>query len=467
MDRKNSKKIGVLFTLADFYRRRRPELTGMLFRAWRERVAAVLHPNFDLFFPDPAHDEQEFENRVDACRNEGCGLVLLLPMAYTASGAAQTALTNLPLPLLIVSSARDFTLPITMDGDHLFANQSLHGVQDIAHALRKMGRPFSIRAGHFEQAGFPEALETSCKIGLSASLFFQGRVGQIGGSLPGMLDFTFDKNSIDRLYGFQQVDLTPQDLTEQVDSVKETEISRFITWANETFSIDEGITPEELATTARYALGLEKLVVERELDALGLNFSSLLNEGCETLPFLGASRLLSRGVGYGGEGDVLTALLNSALWNINHESTFSELYCPDYANSQIMLSHMGECNLALANTNLPRTLKPRVFPWGKISRPGVPVFQMKPGTITITSISEHPRWNNFQLVTLLGEVQESPEHPNLDVPYTRVWMGENMNRIIEEYSLSGGTHHVVVTYGDVRAELKTLADYCGMELYSL
>jgi L-arabinose isomerase len=128
---------------------------------------------------------------------------------------------------------------------------------------------------------------------------------------------------------------------------------------------------------------------------------------------------------------------------------------------------MGECNLALANTNMPIPLKPRVFPWGEISRPGVPVFQMKPGTITITSISEYPGRNNFQLVTLLGEVQESPEHPNLDVPYTRVWMGENMNRIIEEYSLNGGTHHVVVTYGDVRSELKTLADYCGMELYSL
>jgi L-arabinose isomerase len=462
-----SEKIGVLFSLADFYRKRRPELTGELFGEWRERIGGVLLPDFDLFFPDPVHDEAEFARGIEACRDRGCALVLLLPMAYTASGAGIAALKEMPLPLLIVSSSRDLTLPATMDGGHLFANQSLHGVQDIANVLRRSGRPFVVRAGHVEQDGFPELLKKSCRIGLGASYFFRGRVGQIGGSLPGMLDFAFDKESINRLYGFRQVDLSPHDLTEAVDSVDESRLGPVLDWIQETFTVDEDLTTEELVTTARYTKGLEDLAAEHNLDAVGLNFSALLETGCETLPFLGASRLLSRGTGYGGEGDVLTALLNAALWKINPETTFSELYCPDYGNGQIMLSHMGECNIALANRSLPVRLRPRVFPWGKMTRPGVPVFQMKPGTITITSISVHPERDTFQLITLLGEVVEAPEHPNLDVPYTRISLEKDMNRTIEEYSLHGGTHHVVVSYGDMREEISNVARFCGMEYYSL
>ena len=77
------------------------------------------------------------------------------------------------------------------------------------------------------------------------------------------------------------------------------------------------------------ALAFEQLQSEAKLDALAMNFASVIAAGAKTLPFLGASNLLAKGIGYAGEADVLTAALTAALHQISRETTFTELYSPD------------------------------------------------------------------------------------------------------------------------------------------
>ena len=57
---------------------------------------------------------------------------------------------------------------------------------------------------------------------------------------------------------------------------------------------------------------------------------------------------MARGVGYAGEGDVLTAAFSGALMTVFPRTTFSEMLCPDWKEDVILLNHMGEMNLNLA-----------------------------------------------------------------------------------------------------------------------
>ena len=466
---RENKKLGILLTMADFYRQRRPQLSGELSKKWQKRIRAAFGGKYDLYFTDTAHSAEDFTKGVRQCVEEECTVLIVVPMVYTSSGAAQEAIVKAPLPVLLVSSAWDYRLPRELKGQDLFANQSLHGVQDIANVLRREGRPFSILAGHFEEDTFLEAFFKGCEAGVAASYFFRGKVGQLGGSLPGMLDFGYNLEGKSELFQFEKIDIPPNIVTNLASTVIEAEKFQYIDWIKESFQLGPGITDDELDTNARYSLALEKLVGKENLAGLAMNFAALLDSTVGTLPFLGASRLLSQGIGYGGEGDVLTALLNASIASIHPETTFSELYCPNYAEEEILLSHMGECNINLANPAMPIKLKPRVFPWGDITRPLVPVFQMKPGEVTIISISETPGGETFQLISLEGEIREGPEQEQLEVPYSHLRLrgGGSISRMIEEYSRHGGTHHIVISYGNMREQVQRLAEFCGMEHYEL
>jgi L-arabinose isomerase len=364
--------------------------------------------------------------------------------------------------MIVISSAWDYVLPQDADSDVLRINQAVHGVQDITNILTRKERPFHVQAGHFSDAAFVRKLKHACRVGTAASLFYSGRSGQIGGELEGMLDFSYSLNERPSLLQFQKICLNPDELVQCAGGVQEDRIEQYKKWIDNNFSLPSDITDEELRENARYALGLEDLVRKHELDALALNFSALVDGGCRTLPFLGSSKMLAEGIGYGGEGDTLTALLNSAVYTINPQTTFSEFFSSDFGKNEILLSHMGECNIALAASE-PVTLKLRVFPWGDVVRPAVPVFQMKPGRVSICSISERPQKHGFQLLVLCGEVVSSPEYPRLDVPATKVRFDKDLGVTLEAYSLLGGTHHMVLSYGDMRKELELLARYCGME----
>ena len=50
-----------------------------------------------------------------------------------------------------------------------------------------------------------------------------------------------------------------------------------------------------------------------------------------------------------GEGDVITAGLVGALLSANPCVTFSEMFCPDWKNGSVFMSHMGEFNYNVAS----------------------------------------------------------------------------------------------------------------------
>ncbi|OPZ21390.1 MAG: L-arabinose isomerase [candidate division BRC1 bacterium ADurb.BinA364] len=465
-------KTGVLLTLSDLYRQRIPAMPAEFAAHWTSVLAPILAEAADPVFTAPAHSGEELAARVAECEAAGCDLLLLLPMAYASSGAAREALADSRTPLLLVSTARDFSLPVEMAGEHLIANQGVHGIQDAANALWRAGRRFHLIAGHPGHPGFRDRILRILRAAAGAAVLRRGRIGRLGEPFEGMLDFTFDAANQRDALGFSIAPIEPADLERRAKAVAAERVAQTLEWAATTFDVDAELTGEELEINARWSLALEDLAEAERLDGLAMCFLALARAGARTMPFLGASRLMARGVGYAGEGDALTAALAAALARMAGQATFTEMFCADYASGEILLSHMGECNFALAHPGRRVRLMAREFAWGRTARLAVPVFQLRPGEATLVCLGETPPEaqggaKSFRLLAVRGEIAEAPEHPNLRNPYSRIRFGGDLDRFLERYSRAGGGHHLALAYGDLFEEIEAMADFCQIRFEAL
>ena len=465
-------RVGVLLTLADLYRRSMPGLSEEYTRGWRKVLEQLTGDAATLHFPASAHTAGEIAAAIRSCEQQRCDLLLVLPMAYAPSGEAVAALTATRLPILVVSTSRDRTLEAQVTHEDLRANQAMHGVQDLANLLRRRARGFVLAAGHHSQERFQRRLHGAFAAAAGARILRRGRIGRLGTPFAGMLDFSYDPLLLGDKLGMEVVELEPGLLVQAAAEIGSGQMRELTDWCRASFETDTDLSKEELETSARWSLALERIVEQQRLDAVSMNFQAVLAQGAQTLPFLGADRLMSRGIGYAGEGDVLTAAANTVLDRLCGRATFTETFCPDYERGEILLSHMGECNPALADPNRPVLLKAKPFSIGRCVRPAVPVFQLEPGEVTLASLSEAPvdasgRAAGFQLVLFRGEIVASPEHGGLISPYSRLRVPGELAEFLEIYSKAGGTHHLALGYGNLLQEMAALAELMGLDFYSI
>ncbi|MEI6511911.1 MAG: hypothetical protein WCO51_01375, partial [bacterium] len=415
-------KAGIILTSLELYRQCMPELAGKLEEYWTGVLQNIVGDTAELHFTGVSHSPEEVSAAVSSCEAAKCALLVVLPLTYAPSGSAHTALANSKLPLLLVSTARDATLPYDMASDQIMANHAVHGIQDLANVLHRVGRTFEIIAGHHDDPKFSIKLLDSIKAAAGAQVLRHGRIGRLGEPFEGMLDFMFSPASVSQSLGLEIVTLEPSDLATLAGSIHTKRTAAFIDWVRNEFEVDPKFTDADLADTANWSLALEGLADENGLDAIAMNFKTVNDSGAPTLPFLGASRLMARGIGYAGESDVLTASLMAATAHLAGEATFTEMFCPDYERNEILLSHMGECNYALADPSKKVWLAAKDFAFGKPVRIAVPVCQFRPGKVTLASLTE---WNagKFRLIVTTGEILKAPDHPNLDSPYSRINFG--------------------------------------------
>lgn len=115
-------------------------------------------------------------------------------------------------------------------------------------------------------------------------------------------------------------------------------------------------------------LAVRRWIEENKLTAFTANFLDVTPVlGLPIMPFLEASLGMARGIGYAGEGDTLTAGLVGALAVVFPQTTFAEMFCPDWKGNRIYLSHMGEVNIDLL-AGKPELVEYK-FVFGKVPNP--------------------------------------------------------------------------------------------------
>jgi len=402
----------------------------------------------------------EFARALVRAAEDDLDLLVTLHLAYSPSLESADALAASPAPLLLLDVTPDASFDQQTDPACILTNHGIHGVQDLANLLLRRGKAFRIVAGHLDDGrAIPRALAVA-RAAAAAKQFRQTRALRIGPAFVGMGDFQVEESVLAGL-GVGVVQIGLDDLAPAVELVTEKEIAGELAQDQLRFRVQA--SPETHRRSVKLGLGVRAYLADGGYTAWSMNFNTFDREEgpVDTVPFLAASKLMAEGIGYAGEGDVLTAALVGSLQRAFGATTFTEMFCADWNGGAIFLSHMGEANPQVAAAT--PLLYEKEYPFSPTRNPATLAFAPRPGPATLVNLAPVSD-DKFRLLCAPVEVQEDAARAEF-AEYLRGWIVPRLpvTAFLETYSRLGGTHHSALMLGDHDEALRAFADFLGFE----
>ena len=433
--------------------------------AFADKIANLLRDRNDVEVVkgDICRLEIEFAKTVAEFEKEDVDCIVTLHLAYSPSLESEKVLKNTKLPIIILDTTPNFEF--TDDDDlSISYNHGIHGVQDMCNLLVRNNKQFFIEAGHYEKSDVIERVVKRAKGIKAANAFKNSKVGRIGGEFAGMGDFLVDDSVFCEL-GIDRIEMQPDEVKEYIFKVTDAEIDAEITSDKAKYDVDGTIETDFLRNRIKGDLAVRKWIEDNDLTAFTANFLNVKKDfGLFGMPFPECNKAMERGIGYAGEGDMLTAALVGAFMNVCDETSFIEMFCPDWKNDIIFISHMGEMNTALSEDK-PKFLK-KPMKYSDIDTTWL-CGTYKSGEATLIDLAPLGG-NKFRVIASRVEMK-TPECKKFKGNTTCGWFKPNKNigDFLCNYSKLGGTHHLSVMYGDMRKTAQTFAKVMNFEYFEI
>ena len=404
--------------------------------------------------------EREFESAVRGFEEQGAEAIVTLHLAYSPSLESIDALASTTLPIIICDTTPTYSFGPRQDPDEVMYNHGIHGVQDMCNLLIRRGKRFRIHVGHWQKSDVLDRVardvSAACMVGRIRSL----RVGLLGRPFKGMGDFSVPAAELRHQLGVEVRTLEARQFARLVASVTEQELQAEREADAGRFDFGK-VSPEAYQRSARIGLAVQKWVDREELGAFTVNFLDVNRDaGIPTVPFLQASKLMAAGVGYAGEGDVLTASLVASLAAVYPDTSFTEMFCPDWQNGTIFLSHMGELNYRLV-AGRPR-LHEMEYQWSQADNPVYAAGRFRAGKVLFVNLA--PLQSGFRLIVAPATMLDSSGTDRMEKS-VRGWFKPEipMPDFLGRYSTIGGTHHLAVCYDADASVIESFGRMMGWE----
>ena len=450
-----TKCIGLMPLYIELYDRTAKERRIRLYEFYKKIVSKFEEQGFRVITSDFCRLRSEFESTIAKFEKEGADALVTLHMAYSPSLESIDALcaTELPIIVLDTTEAPDFTNE--QDSIEISYNHGIHGVMDMCSMLKRRGKPYAILAGHYAESGY---IEKACGYVRAASVvkaLHDARVGLFGGSFDGMGDFCVDPSELKARFGIcvENVDISV--LEEYCRQVTPDMLQAELEENKGRFLFDEELSRDDYEKSVKTCLALRQCLSHNGYTAFSVNFREMAN-----IPFVECCKAMERGIGYAGEGDGLTSPFVGALMSAYPETTFVEVFCPDWKNNTLFLSHMGEVNYRVTRG------KPLLCKKGGHVDTVAAYAPMKGGEGVYVNISRG--MDNYQMFLAAAEMQEYPSD-NFD-KCVRGWMkpfNKTTAEFLEAHSRNGATHHSIFVYGATVGELSFIGQLLGMDVVIL
>lgn len=440
---KKTMKIGLLGLYIKLYDEVKPDYRPVVEKFLDSIAAEYEKRGIEVVKAPIARIKPEFEAAVKQFEDAGAEAIVTLHLAYSPSLESIGALASTKLPLVVLDTTPDYEFGYD-DIHKLMANHGIHGVQDMCNLLLRNHKPFLICAGHWTESDVIDRSVAALKSAAMAHKISTARVGAAGGQFEGMGDFQVPEGTFGMTVVPFKGGQTPAEAEIAAEMVADRE--RF----------DHGkYSAEAYRRTLGESLKLRKWIEAEKLDAFTICFLGIeRKQGWETVPFLEASKAMARGIGYAGEGDVLTAALNAALNRAFDHVTFSEMFCPDWKDNRIFLSHMGEINVDL--TAGKPLLYESAYGFSDTGTPVQATGCFKAGTACLIDLA--PTADGFRLIVSRIEL-DAPKRPSQEGNQGWFTPPVPVADFLAAYSRLGGTHHLALVYD---AEVELLRDFAHL-----
>ncbi len=402
----------------------------------------------------------EFEKAVEKFEQEDVDAIVTVHLAYSPSGEYFEVLSKTKLPIIVFDTTVTNDMSDRQSPDEVAYCHGIHGVMDMCCMLKRNGKSFAICAGHSDDEKVLNKLIGYIKAASSAKAFIGSSVGMVGTKFSGMEDFTVPEEVLSSRFGIKVIHSEKEDMLKIASQITDAEIEAEIENELKLGKRVEGLTDETFRASAKTCCTLRKWIAEKGVDALTVNFLDVTEAGLDTMPFMEAGLAMQRGTGYAGEGDVFTASLVGALLKNYKETSFIEIFCPDWANNSLMLSHMGEMNYAVAGKEVELYDNPFIYGNGTHTVKGTSVF--KGGEAVFVNM--FPTKDDFGMV--IAPVTMLEETTDNFCKSVRGWMKPTIpvTEFLEKISIEGVTHHSALVYGATAQELAFFAQCLGISV---
>jgi L-arabinose isomerase len=402
----------------------------------------------------------EFEAAVRSFEEAGAEAIVTLHLAYSPSLESADALSRTRLPIIVCDTTPTYSFSARQDPDEVMYNHGIHGVQDMCNLLIRRGKSFTIQVGHWQKSDVLDRVVRDVTAARMAGRIRSLRVGLIGRPFKGMGDFSVPVAEMRHRIGVEVRTLEARKFARLLASVTEQELQAEREIDAKRFDFAK-VTPEAYMRSARTGIAVQKWVDREELGAFTVNFLDVNRaNGIPTVPFLQASKLMAQGLGYAGEGDALTAALVAALAAVFPQTSFTEMFCPDWQGGTIYLSHMGEVNFELVSGK-PRLLEME-YNWSDAENPVFVAGRFRAGKILLVNLA--PMASGFRLVVAPATMVDAGGKDRMERS-VRGWFRPEIAvpEFLARYSRAGGTHHLALSYDADAEVVQTFGRMMGWE----
>jgi L-arabinose isomerase len=457
-------RIGVLALTLELYETLSPGVRAGREKWLRKGALPNLAEFADVRFDRAAFRAEDVREIVSAYEADGIEGLLVVCLTYSPSQVSLPALARTRLPILVWNTQELSGVDESFSGPDMTNNHGVHGTQDLANVLLRSGVPFEyVTSRPADEQGLAQLRDWAAAAGAVAGLR-KVRLGLLGYPFPGMGDFGLDTTHLATTLGCQWEALSVSEYVRRASQASAKAVARLVADYRAAYDVAADVTGRDLAAAARAELALRGMVRDYRLDAYSYQFLAFgQDERVETLPFLAASRLLADGIGFGGEGDLISAAHCALVGWLNPPASFSEIFTIDFAGNAVLVSHMGEANVAMAR----RGGKVRLV---RRSRSLVPIrgkqlslacaFQPGPATLSALTLSAGQRWRIIAAPMLIEDFGPLPQ---LAVPHSKLRPGGDVRDFLNAYATAGGPHHLVICFGDAGERLRLSAAFLGAE----
>lgn len=455
-------RLGLLGLMTDGYEPNFPGITARQ-EAYAREIVAEMSDVVEIYFPGAAMNRADIEAKVKKMNEMELDGMLIILLTYSQGSWAVRALQNNRLPLGFAVVQPDSEVGDDWDELRLTVNQGVHGAQDNACAITRMGLKCQFFAGDRRDPEFKNWLRDFAKAAQTYTFLRGMKVGVIG-KMTGMNDILADDmailNKIGPEYRYDNIGAVVQFM----ETTTKEEIDAVIRRDREIFNIDPKLTYESHYEAIKMYLGFKKYLEDRGMDAFTAQFDIFKEDGrFKQLPLLAASHLMADGYGYAAEGDSLCASMVATAHCIgNDDANFTEMYAMDFKRNAIIFCHAGEGNWATHRKDVKPQIIDRVFLEGGLENPPTPRFTPEVGRATLTSLAP-VSGDKFRLIIAKGDMLPDNNMFNNEMPYF-FWRPDcGPAQCVEKWLRYGGTHHEVINLGDISRRWEMLADMLDVE----
>ena len=430
-----------------------------------KKIVRGLKLPFPVEYKLTAKTEAEIEKVMKQANfDDDCAGIITFCHTFSPSKMWINGLALLQKPWLHFHTQFNESIPNEeIDMDYMNLHQSAHGDREHGFIGARLRAPRAVVAGYWKDPAVQARIAEWQRAAIGAAFSRSLKIVRFGDNMREVAVTEGDKVEVQLRLGWQVNTWPVGDLVEEMNKVTKAEIDKLMKEYAELYDFDKKDN-ETIRYQAREEIAIEKILVREGAMAFSNTFQDL--HGMKQLPGLAAQHLMSKGYGFGAEGDWKTAGMTAIIKAMYPDgaASFMEDYTYDYKHELILGAHMLEVCPTIA-ADRPRIEVHHLGIGGK-EPPARLVFEGREGKAKALSLIDA----GGRLRLIAQDVTcEKPfqDMPNLPVARA-MWRPEpSFLKGLECWLIAGGAHHTVLTFDLTADTLRDLARILGIELVEI